>query len=308
MNRLRVERSTPLVQLQDGGRFGVCHLGVTQGGAADWLSMGWANWLLGNDLNATVVEITLGGFAVLIEHDSCLAVTGANLGARLDGEPLHPWRSFAVRAGQRLQFDTPKQGIRAYLAAPGGFDCLPTLGSVSTVSREGFGGLHGDGQALLSGDTLSWRGSPVAARQVPERDIPALSLQQPLELILGAQAGDFSGQALFDLFNSHWQLDTRADRMGMRLLGPALHYTGEPLISEGIPLGAIQVPPDGQPIVLLNDRQTIGGYPRVGALTPLALARLAQAQPGDSLRFKPVVQYAAERDYVQLLKRWRDAT
>ncbi len=303
MSHATVEQSTPLAQLQDGGRFGVRHLGVTQGGAADWLSMRWANWLLGNDLNAAVVEVTLGGFAVLMEHDGCLALTGADLGATLDGEPLPPWRSFSVRAGQRLHFNTPRQGIRAYLAAPGGFDCAPTLGSASTVSREGFGGLHGDGTALVRGDTLTWNGPTVAPRQLPEQHIPVLSLEQPLELMLGAQLGEFSGQALFDLFNATWRLDTRADRMGIRLLGPALAYQGAALISEGIPLGAVQVPPDGRPIVLLNDRQTIGGYPRVGALTPLALARLAQAQPGDSVRFKPVVQHVAEREYVQLLKR-----
>lgn len=308
MSRLRVEQSTPLVQLQDGGRFGVRHLGVTQGGAADWLSMGWANWLVGNAPDSAVVEITLGGFAVIIERDGCLGLAGGDLCATLDGEPVQPWRSFVVRAGQRLQFHQPRHGIRAYLAAPGGFDCAPTLGSVSTVSREGFGGLRGDGNGLVSGDTLGWIGPAVTPRQLAEKDIPVLNLEQPLDLILGAQAGDFSGQALFDLFNSSWQLDTRADRMGIRLLGPALAYQGAALISEGIPLGAIQVPPDGQPIVLLNDRQTIGGYPRVGALTPIALARLAQAAPGDSVRFRPVVHYAAERDYVQLLKRWRDAT
>lgn len=101
-----------------------------------------------------------------------------------------------------------------------------------------------------------------------------------LDVVMGAQMGAFSGQSTFDAFNSAWTLDTRADRMGIRLLGPALVYQGAPMISEGIPLGAIQVPPDGQPIVLLNDRQTIGGYPRLGALTPLALARLAQCLPG----------------------------
>jgi len=303
MSRASVEQSTPLVQLQDGGRFGVRHLGVTQGGAADWLSMRWANWLLGNDLNAAVVEITFGGFALLIEHDSCLALTGADLTATLDNEPQRPWRSFSVRAGQRLHFNTPRQGIRAYLAAPGGFDCSPTLGSASTVSREGLGGLQGDGNALVRGDTLRWTAPTQAPRQLPEKYIPALSLEQPLDLMLGAQLGEFSGQALFDLFNAEWRLDSRADRMGIRLRGPTLGYQGAGLISEGIPLGAVQVPPDGQPIVLLNDRQTIGGYPRVGALTPLALARLAQAQPGDSVRFKPVVQHVAEREYVQLLKR-----
>lgn len=304
MSGLLVEQSTPLAQLQDGGRFGVRHLGVGQGGALDWRSMNWANWLLGNALDAPVIEVTMGGLSLLVQRDGCLALAGADLTATLDEQPIPPWQSFTVKAGQRLRFSHPQQGMRAYLAAPGGFVCGPTLGSCATVSREALGGLRGDGQALAVGDQLAWAGVAPAPRQLAADLIPDLSLSKPLDLVLGAQIGNFSGQALFDLFNRPWQLDTRADRMGIRLLGPVLHYQGKALISEGIPLGAIQVPPDGQPIVLLNDRQTIGGYPRVGALTPEALARLAQAQPGDSLRFAPVMQTSAEAKHLHLLQQW----
>lgn len=306
MSGLMVEHSTPLIQIQDRGRFGIRHLGVSQGGAADWVSMAWANWLLGNALDAAVIEIGLGGFSVLIQQDVCLAIAGADLAATLDEQPLRPWQCFAARAGQRLRFSHPTRGIRAYLAAPGGFVCTPTLGSCSTVSRDGLGGLHGEGKGLAAGDPLTWAGGVVAQRHMPSRLIPDLSLKQPLDLVLGAQIGEFSGQSLYDLFNCPWTLDTRADRMGIRLLGPELHHQGAALISEGIPLGAVQVPPDGQPIVLLNDRQTIGGYPRVGALTPEAIARLAQAQPGDTLRFAPMLQATAEARYLQLLQQWRE--
>ncbi len=123
-------------------------------------------------------------------------------------------------------------------------------------------------------------------------------------MVLGAQIGAFSGQSLFDAFNSTWTLDSRGDRMGIRLLGPALTYQGQPMISEGIPLGAIQVPPDGQPIVLLNDRQTIGGYPRLGALTPLSLARLAQCLPGTKVRLAPTVQDSAHRQQVEFMRKF----
>src|SRR5471032_219884 len=133
---------------------------------------------------------------------------------------------------------------------------------------------------------------------------PDLPAKAPLEVIVGAQIGQFSGQSLFDAFNTEWALDSRADRMGMRLLGTPLQYQGPSLISEGIPLGAIQVPPDGQPIVLLNDRQTIGGYPRLGALTPLALARLAQCLPGAKVRLRPVVQDVAHREQVGYLRQF----
>jgi len=124
---------------------------------------------------------------------------------------------------------------------------------------------------------------------------------------MGAQLGAFSGTHVFQTSNATWTLDTRADRMGVRLLGPALVYQGEPMISEGIPLGAVQVPPDGQPIVLLNDRQTIGGYPRLGALTPLALARLAQCLPGEPVRFRAVVQTLAWEQQQAYVRRWQEA-
>ena len=304
MSRLTIEASTPLCLLQDAGRFGVRHLGVTQGGAADWRSMAWANWLLGNGLDLPVIEITLGGFAVVAEEDCLLALAGADLGARIDGDALTPWRSFKLRKGQTLKFTQPLLGARAYLAAPGGFTAPKVLGSSATVVREELGGLDGFGLPLAKGASLNYQGETLLVREVPAQHRPDLRLDAPLDLVLGAQIGQFSGQSLFDAFNSAWTLDSRADRMGIRLLGTALQYQGQPMISEGIPLGAVQVPPDGQPIVLLNDRQTIGGYPRLGALTPLALARLAQCLPGAKVRLRPVVQDVAHREHIEYLQRF----
>ncbi|MFL1513527.1 5-oxoprolinase subunit C family protein [Pseudomonas prosekii] len=305
MSRLRIEASTPLCLLQDAGRFGVRHLGVTQGGGLDWRSMSWANWLLGNSLDAPVVEITLGGFTVLAEEDCVLALAGADLGAQVDGQALAPWRSFRLHQGQRLQFTQPRLGARAYLAAPGGFDAPKVLGSSATVVREELGGLDGFGRALAKDAALGYSGSAlILLRELPREHVPNFSVDAPLDLVLGAQIGAFSGQSLFDVFNGVWELDSRADRMGVRLLGTPLEYQGQPMISEGIPLGAVQVPPDGQPIVLLNDRQTIGGYPRLGALTPLALARLAQCLPGTKVRLRPVMQDVAHREQVEYLRRF----
>ena len=307
MSRLSIEASTPLCLLQDAGRFGVRHLGVTQGGGLDWRSMSWANWLLGNGLDAPVIEITLGGFTVVAEEDCVLALAGADLGAQIDGEALAPWRSFRLQKGQRLQFTQPLLGARAYLAAPGGFDAPKVLGSSATVVREELGGLDGMGRPLTKDAQLSYSGSPlILLRELPLEHVPDLKLNAPLDLVLGAQIGAFGGQSLFDAFNSVWELDSRADRMGIRLLGTPLEYQGKPMISEGIPLGAVQVPPDGQPIVLLNDRQTIGGYPRLGALTPLALARLAQCLPGEKVRLAPVVQETAHRQHVDFLQRFSE--
>lgn len=307
MSRLTIEASTPLCLLQDAGRFGVRHLGVTQGGAADWCSMSWANWLLGNGLDVPVIEITLGGFALIAEEDCLLALAGADLGAQIDGQPLAPWRSFKLGKGQKLQFTQALLGARAYLAAPGGFDAPKVLGSSATVVREELGGLDGLGLPLAKGSTLSYHREAPLVRELPLALRPDLKSTAPLDLVLGGQIGQFSGQSLFDVFNSAWTLDSRADRMGIRLLGKALEYQGQPMISEGIPLGAVQVPPDGHPIVLLNDRQTIGGYPRLGALTPVALARLAQCLPGAQVRLRPVVQEVAHREHVEYLQRFRNS-
>ncbi|WP_277590584.1 biotin-dependent carboxyltransferase family protein [Pseudomonas chlororaphis] len=304
MSRLTIEASTPLCLLQDAGRFGVRHLGVTQGGALDWVSMSWANWLLGNALDAPVIEITLGGFSVVAEELCLLALAGADLGACIDERPLSPGRSFILQKGQRLRFTQPYQGARAYLAAPGGFNAPKVLGSCASVVREELGGLDGFGRPLAAGARLEYCGAGVNLKVLSGKQLPDLQSKAPLEVILGAQIGQFSGQSLFDAFNSAWTLDSRADRMGMRLLGPSLRYQGAPMISEGIPLGAIQVPPDGQPIVLLNDRQTIGGYPRLGALTPLALARLAQCLPGSEVRLTPVVQETAYQQQIEFLRRF----
>jgi len=302
MSVLTVKSCTPLCQLQDAGRFGVRHLGVTQGGALDWVSMSWANKLLNNPLDAAVIEITLGGLTLVAEADCCLALAGADLGARLDDRSIAPWRSFFVRKGQQLRFVQPVSGARAYIAAPGGFAAVDVLGSCATVGREGLGGLNGSGKALAEGDQLTYSGASFELHRLPDHLIPDFTETRPLDVVLGAQIGQFSGLSLFDAFNSDWTLDSRADRMGQRLLGPELVYQGKPMISEGIPLGAIQVPPDGQPIVLLNDRQTIGGYPRLGALTPLSLARLAQKLPGSGVRMRAVVQEVAWREQVECLQ------
>lgn len=309
MNRdaggLRVERSSPFIQLQDAGRFGVRHLGVSQSGALDWISMYWANWLLGNALDAVVVEITLGNFDLRCEQQGCLALAGADLGATLDGEPLRPWRTFIVRQGQQLRFTQPRLGARAYLAAPGGFSANAVLGSCSSMAREQLGGLHGDGKPLAVGDRLQWAQAAAAPRRMDARLIPRFAPSPRLELVMGAQIGDFNGRSLFDVFNSTWKIDSRADRMGIRILGPRLQALRTTTISEGIPLGAVQVPPDGQPIILLNDRQTIGGYPRLGALTPQAVARLAQCLPGEELQLAPVLQETAQESHLRLLEQWR---
>jgi biotin-dependent carboxylase-like uncharacterized protein len=296
---LTISRPGPLSTLQDAGRYGVRRLGVTQGGPADLHAWAWANWLLGNPWGSTALEITLGGLELKAEQDCRLALAGPDMQATLDGKPLAPWRAFILKAGQVLSLGMCRQGVRAYLAVAGGFIAEPVLGSRACVVRDGLGGHKGDGSKLAAGDRLAFgeQGTPAPTRTLPVSALPDYGAPVVLGLIPGAQIADFAGQSLFEAFNRPWKVDSRADRMGVRLLGPVLHGRLDSMISEGINLGALQVPPDGQPIVLLNDRQTIGGYPRLGTLTPLACSRLAQCPPGTEVRLRAVSQESALRDY-----------
>lgn len=302
-----VKQAGPLALIQDAGRFGVGHLGVTQGGAADWISFRWANWLLGNAPNSAALEIVMGGgLSLETESEVRLALTGADLDAQLDGKRLAPNVSFKLLPGQRLVFRQPRQGLRAYLAFPGGLNAPEVLGSRACTAREQLGGLHEDGKPLKAGDRLTWKGAAPAVRRIAEGQgpqMPATNCRLPI--VLGSQVAAFSGRSLFQAFNQPWTVDNRADRMGVRLTGPALHGSLTGIISEGIPLGAVQIPPDGQPIVLMNDRQTIGGYPRLGALTPIACANLAQCLPGTQVWLTPVSASQAQDDYRKQLTVWR---
>ena len=197
MSGLRVERTLGLAQLQDCGRFGTRHIGVTQGGALDWIAAAWANRLLGNTADCAVLEIPFGGVTLLCQQRSTLAITGADLQATLDGQPLANWQSFTVRPGQQLVFATPAIGARGYLAAPGGMDAPLLLGSRSTVRREQLGGLHGDGEALRVGDLLTIGSSTPAPAHLPELHRLASTATSRLDLIVGSQIALFSGRSLF---------------------------------------------------------------------------------------------------------------
>ncbi|WP_282040132.1 biotin-dependent carboxyltransferase family protein [Halomonas alimentaria] len=303
---LRVERAGPLALLQDAGRFGVRRLGVTQGGPADLHGWAWANRLVDNAWGTPALEITFGGLKLVAERDLTIAVAGGDLSATLEGRPLPLWQPVSLREGQALAFAAPRNGLRAYLAVAGGFQAEPVLGSVSCVVREGLGGFDGRGGKLADGDRLAVTAE--AGRRVQEKGLPAAECPDyaspaTLGLLPGAQVADFTGDSLFAAFNRPWRVDDRADRMGVRLTGPKLTCRIGSLISEGIGLGAVQVPPDGQPIALLNDRQTIGGYPRLGALTPLSASRLAQCLPGQEVRLAATtLERALSRQ-----RRFRDA-
>lgn len=269
--------------LQDLGRYGQAGQGISQGGVIDLHAHCWANQLLDNDANEATVEMTVGMAKFRAESDLQLAISGADMSAELDGEAVGNWRSFPVKRGQILSMKAASTGMRAYLAVAGGFSAKNHFGSVSTVLRNQLGDLLKDGDVLAVRNVVSCR-----SRQVPDRYIPHYGDAIQLRVIESYQADRFLPEQLEMFYASEFSLTPEMDRMGARLDGGVVTPPEGGIVSEGIALGSIQIPPDGQPIILLNDRQTLGGYPKLGCLARVDLAKLAQARPGTKVQFAPV--------------------
>lgn len=289
---LTVLRAGVYTTIQDLGRFGYAHYGLSQGGAMDIHAHCWANKLVDNPVIKPTVEVTIGLASFRAESDIMLAITGADMQAELDGERLGNWRSFPMSRGQILKLNPARQGMRAYLGIKEGIQSPPVLGSGSTVIRNGIGSVISDGERLPVRGAKS-----VKIAHVPPRYLAQYPDTILLRVIESYQAADFSSGAMKDFYGSEYRLSQDCDRMGARLEGEPVVGPSKELISEGIALGAIQIPPDGQPIILLNDRQTLGGYPKLGCIARVDLPKLAQARPGTRIRFAPVLLDQAQQEW-----------
>ncbi|ERE04924.1 biotin-dependent carboxyltransferase family protein [Pseudogulbenkiania ferrooxidans] len=278
---LEVIKAGPQTTVQDLGRFGARHLGVCRAGAMDALALSVANRLVGNPAGAAALEITLPPASFRLLRDGMLALAGADCRATLDGEPVWPgWRT-AFRAGQSLRLEAPNSGMRAYLAIDGGLNVPLLMESASTDLMAGFGGLYG--RALRDGDRLP------LGRPRPPRAKLGVWLPRPgnrIRVCPGPEYALLPKPARQRLWSHPWQLTPRSNRMGYRLVGPALSLS-EPveMPSHGALPGLIQLPPDGQPIVLMADAQATGGYPRLGMVVAADLWQLGQARLGSQLHF-----------------------
>ncbi|UXI04321.1 biotin-dependent carboxyltransferase family protein [Photobacterium sp. TY1-4] len=288
----------PLSLLQDLGRHGHQHIGVSPGGPMDEHAFLWANRLLDNPIHAAQIEIAMGQFSCQFHAATTIALTGADMAAKLNQQPISPWQSVSVRAGDQLSLRGSQHGIRAYLAVKGGFVVTPVLNSCATVMRDNLGGPDTQGRKLTAQDCLRYNATPAQPlRRVPRQFIPEYGRDVTLEVIPGYQYAQFAPEQRQRFFSHTYTVTPQIDRMGYRLAGEAIICQTTSLISEGIALGAIQIPADGQPIILMRDRQTIGGYPKIGCLTASSLSKLAQCQPGAQIRFveKDLYQAEAER-------------
>jgi biotin-dependent carboxylase-like uncharacterized protein len=287
-----------LSTVQDAGRPGHRAFGMPVAGAIDRRALAVANLLAGNPPGAAAVELTLLGGQFRFERAGLAALAGADMGASLDGRPIPSWSSFRAPAGSTLALGPAAAGTRCYLAVRGGIDVPAVLGSRSTYVRARVGGLQG--RALAAGDLLPVgpaRGRAPAPRVLDAAgELPARGGEVRLRALPGPQEDRFAPEAVEAFYASTWKVTPHNDRMGYRLEGPPVrHRGGADILTDPLVPGAVQVPGDGQPIVLMVDCQTAGGYAKIAAVIGPDLRLLAQARAGDAVRFLRTTQAAAVR-------------
>ncbi|MDD5204386.1 MAG: biotin-dependent carboxyltransferase family protein [Desulfobacterales bacterium] len=287
----------PLTTVQDLGRYGFGCYGVPPSGAIDSFALRAANLIAGNAGGEACLEITLTGLKARILTDLVLAVTGGHLQPQLNGRPFSMWEGHSAKPGDILSFKGTKSGCRAYLSLGGGISLEPVLGSRSTNISSGFGGP--EGRALRKGDILCSESPRLhlgrAGVSLDKDRIPHYGQEWSLRVLPGPQHEDFPRTARGLFMSSSYAVTQQSDRTGIRLSGPPLHRStglAESIISEGVVPGAIQVPGDGQPIIILVETIT-GGYRKIATVISADLPLLGQMKPGDRVKFVEVSREAA---------------
>jgi antagonist of KipI len=316
---IRILHPGLLTTIQDTGRFGFQLHGVIVSGAMDSFALRAANLLVGNDQGAAALEMTLMGPRISFEKAALIAICGANLSPTIQGRPLPLWRSVYVESGSILEFGACQAGARAYLSAAGGIDVPIVMQSRSTYLRAGLGGL--EGRALKTGDVLPLESPSGPAIRYIEREtslsdsrpfhaanwyigheaLPAYTKNPTVRAVRGRDYACFTEESKQHFFTGSFLVSTQSDRMGYRLEGAALSLKEamEP-ISEAVSFGTVQIPGSGNPIVLMADYQTIGGYPKIAQIAASDLPLLAQVKPGDTIAFQEVSRQEAEALYIKM--------
>ncbi|MFA5488645.1 MAG: biotin-dependent carboxyltransferase family protein [Candidimonas sp.] len=311
---IQVIKPGVLSQFQDLGRIGFQHLGVPVGGPMDEVSHRLANLAVGNDEGAATLEITMMGPTLQFERDALIAWAGAEFAVSSEAGWIAPLTPHRVRAGEMVSFGARRHGLRAYLAVAGGYGLQSFMGSQSTNMRVGLGG-HA-GRALRKGDRIELAPEPESMRP---RDVARWIGQHPesrlfldscaeradsIRVLPGREWAQFTEEARALLTQSAFRLSPHSDRMGYRLEGAVLQRSDmADILSESVGFGTMQVPPDGQPIVLMADRQSVGGYPRIAQVAAVDWPRLTQAFPGDPLTFS-LIDLDAAQHLLLVRSRW----
>ena len=311
-----VQKPGLLSTFQDGGRWGYQSLGVNVSGIMDPSAFRLANILVGNDVQQTCLEMTVLGASLLFEHHACIALTGAFLNPHIDDSPIQNNRAYLIKAGQTLHFktDAPTTGARAYLAVFGGYNLPNVMHSHSTDLKSKLGGLNG--QALKKQDRITLNGTfadnhiPLIKERINSQRIylsSGLGQQKraTIRVLTGVHFDLFTPESQQQFLHQPFKISTQSDRMGYRLLGHTLNLT-KPLqiFSEPSNFGTIQVPPDGNPIILMADRQSTGGYPKIANVITADLGYLAQSLPGDQIHFTLTTLEEAQQSWFERLKRF----
>lgn len=315
---IRILKPGLLDTIQDLGRTGFQKYGVIVSGAMDPLACRLANVLVGNPESEATLEMTLSGPVIQFETDALISICGGDLNPSVNGEPVPMWRPVFIKKGAKLDFGYAKQGCRAYLAVAGGLDVKAVMGSKSTYLRAGLGGYLG--RALQAGDKIPFGplfnvseklmnaltarndGRPFTASSWRvARDIyPSMKRPAAIRAIKGPQFDWFDAKSQRGFYQKEFKVTSRSDRMGYRLEGRPLNLKQQrDMISDAINFGSIQVPPDGRPIILMADRQTVGGYPKIGQIASVDLPVVAQTKPGERISFTEISPHEAQVLYIE---------
>jgi len=284
-----VHEAGPQTTVQDLGRPGYLRYGIPPSGPMDLAAFLLANRLVGNPDHAAALECTFSGPRLEIRGDRVIAVTGAEMPVTINDREVPRWTAMAVQDGGVLKVGPGRRGVRAYVAFAGGVDVPLALRSRSTYLRGALGGVQG--RALRKGDVvpLGRPPGPFRERVVKAATIPVFEDEVEARVILGPQADRFTREGIEAFLGEPYEMTGQIDRMGARLKGPpVIHTRGHDIISDGIPLGGIQVVGEGQPIILLVDRQSTGGYTKVATVCSFDIGRVGQVNPGQRLRFKAI--------------------
>lgn len=310
---IRVPKPGLLTTVQDLGRPGFQQYGIVVGGALDNFAARAANLCVGNDDNAALLEMAQTGPDLVFDRDVLVAWNGGDFDARVGSEPLPRDRAVRVAAGETISFGPARAGLRAWIAIAGGIDVPLVMGSRTTYRRAGIGG-H-EGRPLIAGDTLKlfeaspWAKQILATLQgsgkravtwtVRPETMGSPAKPGVVRALRGPECDWFSKESQQTFFKAAWRATNEADRMGVRLNGPALDRRREgEMISSSVNAGTVQVPPAGQPIVLLPSRQSVGGYPRIAGVVSVDLGRFTQLRPGDTVSFEETTLAVAHDLYL----------